>query len=610
MQKYRLGMSTAVLALIAGQAAQAQSVFDLDEIVFSANLVPTEQRRTGASVSVVTEEDLEAAGDMEVAGFLSRLPGVMVVQEGALGQQASLRIRGSNPRYVAVYIDGIRVDDPTGIATEFNFGHMTTADISRIEVLRGTQSAMFGGSAVAGVVNITSHRAQEEGFSQSFEVEAGSYNTYAGRYTLGFRDARFESAFTLSHLRTDGYSAYDTLPKDPTLAPDGFESTRLSFSARYQATDELALGGSAFIQYAESDYDDWGADAANRQHRSELGLRAFAEYAIGATDHELSVTHYRVQRDMFSPGMARYVGTRTGVAYQGTTVVNPSLTLVYGADTMLEVATTPTQGPNQSRISGVFGQLLWAPNEAFDLSATARYDHNSEFGGFFSGRVGVAWQASEALTLRGAVAQGFRAPSFFERHGEPMFSIDPNPGLTPERSQSAEIGLDYRLSGGAQLSATAFYTGIDNMIDYVWGVPAQYQNVPGLSPRSGVELAAEVPLGDRFSLAANYTYTNALRADGTRQSRVPRHDMGLALNAQVTDRLQGSLALQHVADRPDDFGTVMPDYSVVNLNLRYALTASTDVTFRVHNLLNEQYQQAAGYGTAERSFYVGLAARF
>ncbi|MDO9527128.1 MAG: TonB-dependent receptor, partial [Gemmobacter sp.] len=588
------GVSLIALALATplatAQTAAAQDTV-LDEIVITANLIPTAANRTGVSVSVVTAEDLERAGDQMLSTYLARLPGVGVVQSGPAGTAASLRIRGAEPRYVAVYVDGVRVDDPTSIATEFDFGALSTADIGRVEILRGSQSALYGGSAVGGVVNITTRAAQKDGFSQQVAVEAGTNATLSGRYSLGFRDDRLQTALTISHHRSDGFSAYDTLPRTAGLEDDGIESTRLGFSARYQATDTLAIGASVFTQRTSSDYDGFLSDADNTQDRRETGGRVFAELTTGATDHVFEITQYDITRENFSAGVSTgdFTGARVGFGYQGATRLSSEVTLVYGADTMREKAVTAAApGGKSTRISGVFVQGLWAPRDDLDLSVSARRDHNSGYGNFNSGRIAMAWRASDAVTLRAAVARGFRAPSLYEQFGDPRFGIGPNAGVGPETSRSFEMGTDLTLSGGVTVSATLFRIDVSNAIDYcgAWaaacatgpaaGFTNQYENVAGTSTRQGVELGASIPLGDRLTLGTGYTYTDARRPSGARLARVPRHDLTVSLDGDVTDRLQAGVSLQHVAGRPDDGSPAitMGSYSVVSARMSYALNDS------------------------------------
>ncbi|MFN3293384.1 MAG: TonB-dependent receptor plug domain-containing protein [Gemmobacter sp.] len=614
------GISLLALAL-AALPARAE-VIDLEDIVVSANRLETEARRTGASVSVVTAEDLAATGATTLVEALDRLPGVSFSQQGPVGNGANLRIRGADRRYIAVFVDGIRVTDPTQTETAFDFGALLTADIGRVEILRGSQSALWGGSAVGGVVNITTRAAMRDGFAQEVELEAGTWGTVKGRYTLTHRTARSETALSFAHLKTDGFSAAAA-----GTERDGAEISRLSFSTRHQVTDTLAIGASAFHQKTRQDYDGfvgWAVgDAANTQRRTETGARLFAEWQAGRTTHVFDATRYRVNRLMDEAGtLSRFTGLRSTFGWQATTEVSERFTLVYGADTMLETAryTALPTGQEKTRISGVFAQGLWRPSDRLDVSGTLRRDRNSQFGGFTTGRLAVAFQLDGSTTLRAAAATGFRAPSIDERFGNyPGSFFVGNPALTPEKSRSLELGLERRFDGGAMVGVTLFALDIDNLITYLpcpgWPCPAgtvnTMTNLPGASKRRGVELEAQVPLSDRLTLAAAYTYTEARRPNGARLGLVPRHDLGLTLDARLGEATRLSVGLKHAAGRLNDFAfAAMPDYTVVNAGLTQDLGSGTEAWVKVNNIFDRRYQLSDGYAAPGRSVMVGLRKSF
>ncbi|MBM3615106.1 MAG: TonB-dependent receptor [Alphaproteobacteria bacterium] len=141
-------LSIPVIALVSALAipAKAQEI-ELEEIVVSAVKAAVERIRTGVSVSVVSPEEDNVPDAAQITETLSRLPGVSVSNQGPLGSPAKMRIRGADQRYIAVFVDGIRVTDPTAVQTEYDFGTLPSAGIGRIEVLRGSQSALWGGSA-------------------------------------------------------------------------------------------------------------------------------------------------------------------------------------------------------------------------------------------------------------------------------------------------------------------------------------------------------------------------------------------------------------------------------------------------------------------------------
>ena len=626
----RLNVSLIALMSALALPAGAQDI-ELEEIVVSAFKAAIERIRTGVSVAVIEPGAQVVPDSAQIAESLSRLPGVSVSNQGPLGSPAKLRIRGADQRYIAVYVDGIRVTDPTAVQTEFDMGTLPSANIARIEVLRGSQSALWGGSAVGGVVNITTPRPTEDGTTQQVQAEAGSFATANLSYGMTHKQGALETTLNLSHFLTDGYSAAAA-----GTEADGAEINRISASLRYQVNDTLALGGVVFHQRGESEFDGFSnvtfalEDQANVQNRKETGLRAFAELTTGNTVHVFDVTNYQVGREITDDnGFNTFDGSRLTFGWQATTEISDALTLVYGADTMLEEAeySQLPGGIADTRLSGAFAQALWAVNGQLDISATARIDNNSSFGNFETARVALSYRPDEATTLRAAIATGFRAPSIDERFGDyPTQQFIGNPGLTPEESLSYELGVEREFANGATVSATLFRLDVNNQIAYAacpandpanWdfscqpGTVSTLNNIPGTSVRKGLELAANLPLGERANLGLAYTYTDAKRQTGTRIGLVPYHDLVLSLDGKVTDRLNAGVTVKHAAGRLNDFAfATMPDYTVVNAEAAYQLTDGAEAYIRVENLFDANYQTSEGYGTAGRSAFVGLRAKF
>ena len=618
-------LNISLIALVSALAlpAQAQDI-ELDEIVVTAFKAAIERIRTGVSVSVVTPQEDKVPDAAQITETLSRLPGVSVSNQGPLGSPAKMRIRGADQRYIAVFVDGIRVTDPTSAQTEYDFGTLPSAGIGRIEVLRGSQSALWGGSAVGGVVNISTPRPVEDGTTQTTQAEAGSYDTRSLSYGLTHKEGALEATLNLSHFKTDGFSAASA-----GTEADGAEANRISATLRYQVNDTLALGGAVFHQQSNSMYDGWidldgdgwgdvFGDLPNHKSSRETGIRAFADVSLGNTEHVFDVTSYSIGRDISDEnGIGKFDGQRTTFSWQATTDLNDALTLVYGADTMLEKArySNLPGGVADTRISGAFAQALWAANSQLDVSATARIDRNSTFGSFATGRLALAYRPQEGTTIRASVASGYRAPSIDERFGNyPSLFFVGNPNLTPEESLSYELGVEHEFSGGASVSATLFRLEVDNLITST-ALFDSLENIAGTSVRQGIELGATLPLGDRAQLGFAYTYTDARRPDRVvgekRIGLVPYHELAVTLDADITDQLSAELAIKHAAGRMEDFGnTPMPDFTVVNAEASYAVSDSAEAYLRIENLFDEDYETSAGYNTPGRSAFVGLRARF
>jgi vitamin B12 transporter len=618
----------ALLAILPAQAMAQTTVTDLDDIVVTANRAPSELSRTGVSVTALSETDLKASAT--VAESLSRLPGVSIASQGPFGNPANLRVRGADGRYLAVYVDGVRVDDPTGTEVKYDFGSLMTSGVGRIELLRGSQSALWGGSAVGGVINITTRGAMEDGFHQTAEVEAGSYATARLGYGLTFKTDRLELALNASHLRTDGFSA----AADGTEA-DGAEASRLSFSARYAVSDAVTVGASAFTQKTRQEYDGYDptftlGDLPNVRNQTEAGGRVFAEVETGATKHTLGLTNFHSdRRPSDENGTSRFDGKRVALSYQGETEVSSALSLIYGADWTRETASYDNLpgGKANTEISGAFAQALWAPTEQIDVSATLRGDNNSTFGTFTTGRLAVAWRPVDGTTVRAALANGFRAPSLDERFGDyPSQEFIGNAALKPEESLSYELGIEQEVGAGIVVSATAFQIDVANLVAYsacpakdptnfdfscVAGTINTLNNVSGTSVRQGLELAANFEMGESLSADVSYTFTQARRQTGERLGLVPKHNFTVTITDDITERLNANLSVNRVIDRMDDFATAaMPNYTVIDVGAAYEISETSQAYLRVENVLDEDYQASKGYGTPGRSIYVGLRAKF
>jgi vitamin B12 transporter len=596
----------AAMALPGVLHAQA---FDLGEIVVSANLEETEASRIGATVIVVDQADLQASGETNLIDFLVRVPGVSIRPNGPLGASTGFTVRGASQNYVPVLIDGIEVSDPSAPQNAFNFGGFTTAGISRIEILKGSQSAIYGSDAIGGVINITTRRATQDGVHHFIETSYGANDTKTFSYGLTAKGRNYDFATTYAHVTSDGFSAADE--DAGNTENDGFRSNRLSFNGSYTLDNGVRLGASGFYEDNYSEFDESFPAVADGtpdefNNNKTWGARAFMDFSTGTVDHTVALSYFEIDRESNSDGFASlFEGSREKISYQGAANLG-SARLVFGADTTKEKSSDSFGFSADTRTNGLFGELRLAPAQTLDLTLSARQDDHSDFGGFTTGRLAMAWRAQPDLILRSSLARGFRAPSNFE-----LSSSFGDPGLRPERSYTADLGVEKRFVTGASLRVTGFYLEVDDLIDFDFTTNVCgsgfgcFAQVPGTSRRKGIEAEAELPLTDRITLAAAYTYTDSSTNASSAWALVPKHDFVATLRAAITDSMRGLISAQHVADRAGQ-----GDYTVVNSALTYDFAKNTQGYVRLENLLDEDYQLVPGFGTSDRAIYVGLRQSF
>lgn len=597
-----------------GAAAQG---FRLDEIVVTAHRKPTEAARTGASVEVVERPALAAGGGDSVGEVLARLPGLHFHQNGGQGQVSGFSLRGLPQAYVPVYVDGIEISEPSSPQPLASLSGLPARGFDRIEVLKGSQSALWGGRAVGGVINLETTPPERNGFSGEIRAEAGSYGTVGGSLGLGLAGEGGDIKFVLDSITTDGFSSADEA--DGNSEDDGYRRRRLSFSGNLYPSETLRLFASGFVNDEEGEYDaafpppDFLiADSEDRFEIRSRGLRAGGEIELGATTHTLSASWFDVERAFFGPNAfsSPSTGERLTFDYLGAVELTPEISLIGGADHRRERAVN-NDDTNRARLTGAFLQGSFS-HGGTTLSVALRRDEHSEFGGHTTGRVTASHEFATGTVLRASFGSGFRPPSLYE-----LFSQYGNPGLEPETSLSYDVGIEQILAGGrARAGVTLFRVEVDDLIDFDSACNPPFgcyaQATEGTSVSEGLELFADYMVTDVITVSASYTYTDAEQAaDGgsIRRSRVPRHDLALGLDAEWEDRFGFGVEVRRVEDTVEN-GLPLDDYTLVGARAHYALSETAEITLRAENLLDSDYQVARGYGTAGRSAYLGLVARF
>ena len=596
-------------ALCWGASATAQDLsdpFDLGEIILSATLTPLALNRTGATVSVIEAEEL-AEGRVQLADSLDRVPGVSVTQNGGPGSTARLRVRGLGPQYVGVRIDGIDVTDPSSVQTSFDFGGLVGAGLGRTEIVKGSQSALYGSNAVAGVIDITTARGEGPGVRGDFVVEGGSFGTALGALGLSNRDDRGGVSVSLSRVASDGFSALAADDED-----DGYDETFAAWTGDYAVSDAVTLGFSGLYREGEVEIDRSAFDNTGLNTLEQRGARFYAEIEAGGVAHELYASRFRTDRRDPGGFTKRFEGGRDTLGYLGTAEIGPH-TLSFGLERMDEDYASDFEA-GERRTDSVVAELLARPLPTLDVALSLRHDDVEDVGDRLSGRLAFAWQAAPDTTLRAVAGTGFRAPSLYERYG-PYGAAD----LVEEESRSFELGVEQRIGEAGSVTATAFHTEIEDLIDFDFGATACgsgfgcYGQVPGTTRVRGVELSGRYALGERFSVYGNYTLTDAKTGDD-RLVRVPRHDLSLGVEALLADRLTGSLDARMAFDiEPSAFdpeGSKTGDYRVVDLGLAYGVSDRAEAYLRVENVFDEDYETAGGFNTADRAVYVGLRGSF
>ncbi|MFM7275220.1 MAG: TonB-dependent receptor plug domain-containing protein, partial [Gammaproteobacteria bacterium] len=631
----RKTLATAIALLVITPHA-AFAAERIEEVIVTGSHLPLALSRSGSAVTVIGTDEIHHRAPLLVTELLRDVPGLAVSRNGVLGSSTQVRMRGAEGNHVLVLIDGVEANDPSQ-GDEFNWGTLTAEGIERIEVLRGPQSALLGSDAVAGVINIITRGAREP-FSLEAQAEGGSFGTRQASLAAGHRSERAEFRIAAATLDSDGENISRSGGEE-----DGYRNDTLSLKAGFAASEALQVGASFRRMDGRSDFDgiswatglpgdtdaasDFRGDVARLHAEHTLldgALRQRIEYAYSGWDNRnrefgQSTGETRSDKDQY-----RYVGA-FGWA-EGT----QQLALMLERereDFRQRGQVQPWGDPNQDRSRDTDSAgLEWRGTfvDALTLAASARRDDNSEFDSSNTWRLEAIYAIESSGTrLRAAWGTAVKNPTFAERYGY-YTNFQGNPDLTPEESESREIGIDQSWSDGRLSgSLTWFDADLEDEIDGFVFDPSTFNftaaNRDGRSRREGLEATLRAAITPSLSLAASYTYTDSESPDpaggSMRELRRAPHIASLSLGWEPREDLQLNLNAQYNGSQDDQYFPPWPepsqivdmeDYTLLNLNATWRVTPAVELYARGENLLDEDYEEVFGYSTPGAAGYLGV----
>jgi vitamin B12 transporter len=573
-----------------------------DTVVVSASLDSTDREKIPASVTVIDAREIEARQVTNLSEALSLVPGFTVSPLGSLGQQTSVFTRGSESDQTLLLWNGIALNDPYFGGANWQF--IPTDGVERIEVVRGPFSALYGSTAMGGVVQVLS--GSRDGGSLHLEGGENGYGRIGLAAGWGGDHFRLDVA---GHLRRG----------DGELANDFFDSEEGTVHAVWTPRPGATIG--VLVRADDSDTGiprDGGRVSPNRRiawREREIAVPLRAQGDRWEVEGQVSRTEFDSEfRDPDDP--FGFTGSDTSSeALRGRAVaslkVRDGLRLSFGSDVeRLEVSSSSVFGTNfegaHQRSWAVFGQASYG-HGPLQLELGARRDDNDVYGGQTSARAGAVLALGSGVRLRASYGESFRAPSI----GELFFPGSGNPGLRPETGESFEAGIESD-AGAWHAGLTGFENRQTDLIDFEF---VTFTNVNvGRTRSRGLEGELAYRRGV-FAASFNATYLEAEDL-GQRSPllRRPKESANLSLSARP-GAWTLSLTGRYVGARPDVDPVTFaraenPSYSRFDLAARRTLLPWLTPYARVENLADESYGPALGFPAPGRTWIGGVAVDF
>jgi len=633
-----------LFALFSNQLA-AEEALELDDMLVTAGLQPISINDVASSITIITRQEIEQKQVKFLSELLRDVPGFSVSQAGGAGSQTQVRVRGAEANQLLVLIDGVRANDPSA-SGEFQYQFALTSNIERIEIIRGPQSAIWGSDAMAGVINIIRKKDVNNSYFSS-TIEAGSFNSVNASVDGGYSGDVFHINGGLSYLDTDG-----TNISRSGNEKDGAENTTGNIALEFDAGDAFSLRFSGQLMDASSEYDDIDFFVTGLPVDADRVTESRQTFLTGELRYEpqqipwsgsFSVNRMDSDNDNFSDGLwtnstaaeTLEFRLRGGVTFDAGETQNHRISFALereDVDFSQRGEAFPWGDPNQDQsydINGYALEYVGKPGSGFSWTMSARLDDYSDFDDATTWQLAASYPVSPALRLRGSIGTGSKAPTFTERYGFFADRFIGNPDLKPESSQGWEIGLETGWADDRyQVQLAYFDQDLQDEIDGFVFDPESFlftaKNKDTDSHRKGIEAVFDALLGKSFTLGASYTFTDATEEDATGQSvrevRRPRHMASVSANYYFANN-RGNLNLnlnyngsqQDVFFSPVTFTLDRVDidpYTVLDLAAAWKLTQSLELTGRISNLLDEEYEEILGFVRPGRAVFAGLRGYF
>ena len=651
----KIWLSVCLATVISGTSvcgAQAQedlSSYDMGETVVTATRTKLEEKKVPMTTKVVSSEEIKKLGAYNVRDALKTVTGLNVMEAGMTGNQVS--IRGMGTQSTLIMLDGRRMagEDSGSTMNVYELNRINLADVDRIEIIRGSGSALYGSDAMGGVINIITKKNKEAGGYAGTKLGSRESSIYGGISSGKMGKLSLDMNYNLTEVRKDDDEG-DTNMYGPRRYFD--------FNGNYEFNDHSGLEfGASFMkeQYRQFSAGDPKARSASaRYDMTEWYDNNRQDYHVkyygfdNKNDWELQTYYNRLgkeSRKRIPQSWQDFDHSKySTLAFEGKNTYRPnkSHTITYGAEYRKQKAGGTRLGAGSYKLRtenylgmdkpyssasissyGAYVQDEWQLTDKLFFVPSIRFDHHSSFGSEWSPRAGLTYDLSKNARIKTNYGFGYRAPSIFELYshmdrnmGRMQVQVWGNENLQPEKSRTFDIGLEAE-KGKATGKLTYFHNKISNLItsDFLgrFGRAVRYQYVNiHKATMDGLEAEVGYNFDKHWSAKASYTYLDA--KDANTNDRLEGHARNtgvveLTWTDAKTNPWTATLYNQWYKDylNGDDQNYT---YSTTNFVVTKDINKNLYIYAGVDNLFNKTFNKDDTLWTDGRTWRVGAEWKF
>ena len=590
-------------------------VEQLDEVVITDSRFKLKRENSGKTVIKISQKEIENNQGRSISELINTKSGIEINgSRSAEGQNLGYYVRGGNNRQVLVLIDGIQVNDPSLVSSEFDLRLLDLNTVESVEIIKGAASTLYGNAAATAVINITTKKASKEKVAVSFLTVVGTnqsqddLNYYGSSFTnsvsVNGTAKKFSYLAGFGNRYVDGLSA----AKATNAEKDAFSKYNTNLKVGYEFNNAFEITAFASYDKLKTDIDGFPAptyapadtDDKYLAEQSRVGITPKFSYTNGS--FQINAAYSKLNRENISDYETSYESESYVIDAFNKYVFDESFYTIVGVNHADYISLFATD--ESFKNTDPYLNVVYVSDFGLNLNAGARFNNHSEYGSHFVYSLNPSYSVpvnTGYFKLLGSYATSFIAPNLSQLFG--FFGA--NPDLEPEENSTIEGGLEFSDKNGLRVNGLYFNRHEENTIIYTSG----YENAITDATVHGVEIEAEIRIIKDLSFNANYTFTEL--KEGTRL-RLPKHKANAGLGYNFSNETYVSLNYQFVGSRTDlDFSTFqnseLKSFSLIDLYFSQKLIKNKLKLFAgVTNLFNEDYTEIIGFTTKGRNVNVGL----
>jgi vitamin B12 transporter len=641
----KMSVCTALLTTVSfAQEQDSLKINQLNEVVVSDTKFAQSKEKSGKIIEKITAEDLAKKPGQSVATVLSQVAGVEINgNQSANSKNQGIYIRGGRNRQVAIYIDGVPVNDASNINSEYDLRLLNVDMVESIEVLKGASSTLYGSGAATGVINITLKKANKSALSGNAFFSLGTQNTSeesktsAQDFNQGFLVngtlGKVSYLTSLSSTETKGFS--EAFGKD--YEDDIFSRVNVIQKIGYKASNKLSFDFFGNYDKIKNTFDTSYAgptannDEVHNNGNSEqfrIGFSPKYKYNKGELVLNASASTLERELNLFSS----WTSTVNNYSYASRSV-NADLFNKYAFSSQIyaivgiqaqyfdmtqeDAYTNIEKEDAKFNIIDPYATVVYNSSFGLNVNVGARMNNHNVYGNHFVTNENISYNFKNIpLKVLTSFSTAYITPSLYQ-----LYSAYGNLDLKPEENSTAEVGFETKLfSKKLTFNTVGFYREETNAFGFYTNTTtwvSNYINIEGTNNAKGVETSVVYNLSNKLMVNANYTFTEV---EQPLSRLIAKHKANASVDYKFSEKASFGLQYQFVDKRNDAFynsmiwaneNVTLDSYQLVHANFRLNIIKNRLSLFgSVNNVLNEEFQENIGYATKGRNYKLGLNFQF